>query len=127
MLTILLAGSVGVFTGNACCYWRLGSWDELREGKLEEVFVIHCFWGQKGMRNPGRFLATELLMKLGSLYLRRSRRGVSAFRLLVALGTTAPGLSKSTFWSFSLEQSNKSEKGGYEEMVCGIHRNCGEG
>lgn len=55
-----------VFTGIACCCWRLGNWDEFEEGRLEEnAFVIHRGWGHREKGDHSRFPTTELGMRLG--------------------------------------------------------------
>lgn len=36
VLPVFLACSTGMFTGNVCWFWRLGYWDELGEGGLDE-------------------------------------------------------------------------------------------
>ena len=62
---LFLACSAGVFQGYACCCWRLGYWDELEEGKLEEkIFVIHWALCQRGKSEQSRCFAIELGMRL---------------------------------------------------------------
>jgi hypothetical protein len=43
-----LGCSAAVFLGNACWWWRLGYCNELREGRLEKIFVVHWGWSQRG-------------------------------------------------------------------------------
>ena len=45
---------------------RLGNWDDLVEGKLEKVFVMHLGWGQRVKGDHSRFSVTELGMRLGT-------------------------------------------------------------
>lgn len=39
---------------------RLGNWDDLVEGKLEKVFVMHLGWGQRVKVEPSRFPGIDL-------------------------------------------------------------------
>lgn len=49
MLPFVLACSVGMFTGNACCFWRLGHSVELGKQGLEGMVCgIHKGCGQRG-------------------------------------------------------------------------------
>lgn len=57
----------------------------------------------------------------------QSERCESVFSLLVALGGAALGLAGVAYWSWGLGQSNEWGQGGYEGMVCGIHRRRGQG
>lgn len=77
MLPIFLACSAGVLTGNAFWCWRLGYWDELGTGILEEkVSVIPWGWDQRGKGDHSKFPATELGMRRTGLDLRSTGRGV---------------------------------------------------
>lgn len=83
MVVHFLACSAAVFPGNVCLCWRLGSWDEFGEGRLEEkVFVIHCGWGPRGKGEHSRFSATGLMMRWGDPRSRRRGVKLSAVYLL---------------------------------------------
>ena len=66
LFPIYLVSSDAVFTGNACCYCRLGYWDEFGDRKLEEKegFCESLEDRISGNQDHSRFPAAELGMRL---------------------------------------------------------------
>lgn len=80
--------------------WSLGYLDLLGKGSLEEkVFVTLWGLGQRGKGDHGRFLPTEMDMKLGLLDPRNCRRNVG-------LPSTS-WVSRGCLEELGLRQSNK--------------------
>lgn len=63
---VFLTCSADVFTGNPCWCWRLGYWDDLGKGRMEEkFFMMYWGWSQRGEGDHSRFPAIEQGMRLG--------------------------------------------------------------
>lgn len=72
--------------------WRLGSWDELGEERLEKTFVIYWGRSQRGKGEHIGFPATELEMTLAVLGLvEQNERCGPDFSLFVTLAGYAFG------------------------------------
>lgn len=63
--SVLSVSLPDLFTCNACCCWRMGNWEVLGGGRMEEKVIVICSrWGQGGKGYSSRFLSTELGMRI---------------------------------------------------------------
>lgn len=76
--------SVGMFSGNACWYWRMGSWDDGREVGGEGLCdLLEIDSERKG--RPQQVTVTEMGMRVRGLYLMSGRRCVGLLSLYLLL------------------------------------------
>lgn len=95
-MSVLLAYSASMFTGNVCRYSRMGYYDEVTRGNEDwERFLLSVVDGVKEkMRIGADFLLHNLGLACGYWISRTVGRCESVFNLLVVLGGVILALSR---------------------------------
>lgn len=99
----------------------MGYWDEMKEGRWEEISGIHCWCGQREKGNGSRCYAIELGMRLGRLGRLEVEGQKKSWRSVISLSApmarVAFELAECACWSWGWDKSMSREivvrKGGF--------------